>query len=174
MTTWKVKASKNLCLNTFTAGILAASLVISVTLVVSSNYIMDIVYGKERILLTLVNSSFAPLSNVNGSQVTVTVRYQVNDQSLEDEKINGIMKLYSPNGTLLHSSSFHDGFTAKKRGGSEDFKTTIKDPTIQNIIANVSLTDLKKTEILSNVVSANLQVTQIPSKSVSNSTAENQ
>ena len=52
---------------------------------------------------------------VHGNQVTMSVKYQVNDESLEGEKVNGIMKLYSTNGSLIHSSSFPDGFTARKR-----------------------------------------------------------
>jgi hypothetical protein len=75
---------------------------------------LSIVAVKDRILLTLDNSSFTGLSGVHGNQVVVSVKYQVNDESLESEKINGIMKLYSSNGSLIHSSSFPDGFTAKK------------------------------------------------------------
>ena len=92
----------------------------------------------------------------------MSVKYQVNDESLEGEKVNGIMKLYSTNGSLIHSSSFPDGFTAKKKGGTEDFKTTIRDPTIQSLTANVTFTDIKKTETISNVVTTNLQLKKLP------------
>ena len=115
----------------------------------------------DSILLTLENASFVPLSNVHGNQVTMSVKYQVNDESLEGEKVNGIMKLYSTNGSLIHSSSFPDGFTAKKKGGTEDFKTTIRDPTIQSLTANVSFTDIKKTESVSNVLTTNLQLKKL-------------
>ena len=100
----------------------------------------DVFADHDSILLTLENASFVPLSNVHGNQVTMSVKYQVNDESLEGEKINGIMKLYSTNGSLIHSSSFPDGFTAKKKGGTEDFKTTIRDPAIQSLTANVTFT----------------------------------
>ncbi|HEX9319090.1 MAG TPA: hypothetical protein VF884_09160 [Nitrososphaeraceae archaeon] len=120
--------------------------------------IEESVAAKEGILLTLANSSFSPLSTAHGNQISVSVKYQINDQSLENENLNGIMKLYSTNGSLIHSSSFPGGFIVKKKGGSEDFKTTIKDPTIQSLIANVTFTDLKKTETLSNVVTAKLQL----------------
>jgi hypothetical protein len=86
------------------------------------------------------------------------LKYQVKDDSLVGEKINGIMKLYSSNGSLIHSSSFPDGFTAKKKGGIEEFKTTIRDPTIQSLTANVTFTDLKKTKTISNVVTAKLHL----------------
>ena len=116
----------------------------------------------DSILLTLENASFVPLSNVDGNQVTMSVKYQVNDESLEGEKINGIMKLYSTNGSLIHSSSFPDGFTAKKKGGTEDFKTTLRDPTIQSLTANVTFTDMKKSDAISNVITTHLQLKKLP------------
>ncbi|MDQ5869340.1 MAG: hypothetical protein M3530_06385, partial [Thermoproteota archaeon] len=64
----------------------------------------------KDISITVGSSSFAPLTTVHGNQVRVTVMYQVNDESFENEKINGIMELYSSNGTLIHSSSFPEGF----------------------------------------------------------------
>ena len=61
------------------------------------------------------------------------------------------MKIYSANGTLIHSTSFPEGFDAKKRGGEEELKTTLNE-----VIANVTFTDLKKTETLSNTVTTKL------------------
>jgi hypothetical protein len=141
-------------LKTATSIIFALAFLLCQSKVLTANVFAD----KDSILLTLENSSFVPLSNVHGNQVTMSVKYQVNDESLEGEKVNGIMKLYSTNGSLIHSSSFPDGFTAKKKGGTEDFKTTIRDPTIQSLTANVTFTDLKKTETVSNVLTTNLQL----------------
>ena len=70
------------------------------------------------------------------------------------------MKIYSSNGTLIHSTSFPDGFNAKKKGGVEELKTTIRDSTLEHVIANVTFTDLKKTETLSNTVTAKLDLNQ--------------
>jgi len=112
----------------------------------------------KDISITVGSSSFAPLTTVHGNQVRVTVMYQVNDESFENEKINGIMELYSSNGTLIHSSSFPEGFVAKKEGGTEDFKTTIRDPSIKNLIANVTFVDIDKKDTLSNTVTANLSL----------------
>jgi hypothetical protein len=141
-------------LKTATSIIFALAFLLFQSKVLTANVFAD----KDSILLTLENSSFVPLSNVHGNQVTMSVKYQVNDESLEGEKVNGIMKLYSTNGSLIHSSSFPDGFTAKKKGGTEDFKTTIRDPAIQSLTANVTFTDLKKTETVSNVLTTNLQL----------------
>jgi hypothetical protein len=115
---------------------------------------------KKGITLTLDKSSYAPLTNIHGNQLSVSVRYQVDDKSLADQKINGLMKIYSSNGTLIHSTSFPDGFNAKKKGGIEELKTTIRDPTLEQVIANVTFTDLKKTETLSNTVTVKLDLNQ--------------
>ena len=57
-----------------------------------------IAFGDEKgITLTLEKSSFAPLSTVHGNQLSVSVRYEVDDKSLTDQKINGLMKIYSSN-----------------------------------------------------------------------------
>ena len=126
---------------------------------------------KKGITLTLDKSSYAPLTNIHGNQLSVSVRYEVDDKSLPDEKINGLMKIYSSNGTLIHSTSFPDGFNAKKKGGVEELKTTIRDSTLEHVIANVTFTDLKKTETLSNTVTAKLDLNQT-SGQTTNSTGE--
>jgi hypothetical protein len=131
-----------------------------------------IVFGaKKGITLTLDKSSYAPLTNIHGNQLSVSVRYEVDDKSLPDEKINGLMKIYSSNGTLIHSTSFPDGFNVKKKGGIEELKTTIRDPALEHLIANVTFTDLKKTKTLSNTVTAKLNLNQTSSKTT-NSTGE--
>jgi hypothetical protein len=134
--------------------------------VISSNIIA---FGdKKGITLTLDKSSYAPLTNIHGNQLSVSVRYEFDDKSLADQKINGLMKIYSSNGTLIHSTSFPDGFNAKKKGGVEELKTTIRDPTLEHVIANVTFTDLKKTETLSNTVTAKLDLNQTSSKTTNN------
>jgi hypothetical protein len=137
-----------------------------------SGFLSMIAFGdKKAITLTLDKSIYAPLTNIHGNQLSVSVRYQVDDKSLADQKINGLMKIYSSNGTLIHSTSFPDVFNAKKKGGVEELKTTIRDPTLEHVIANVTFTDLKKTETLSNTVTAKLDLNQTSSKTT-NSTGE--
>jgi hypothetical protein len=142
--------------------ILSSSIFISV---ISGNIIA---FGdKKGFTLTLDKSSYAPLTNIHGNQLSVSVKYEVDDKSLTDEKINGLMKIYSSNGTLIHSTSFPDGFNAKKKGGVEELKTTIRDPTLEHVIANVTFTDLKKTETLSNTVTATLDLNQTSNQTTS-------
>jgi hypothetical protein len=125
------------------------------------------------ITISIANSSYAPMTNVQGNQLKVSVKYQVNDESLENEKVNGIMKVYSSNGTLIHSSSFPDGFVAEKKGGTEDFKTTIRNPELKELVANVTFVDLEKDSTLSNTVTTevNLQESNV---SLTASTTENE
>ena len=131
---------------------------------------MIVLAEKKAIILTLDKASYAPLTNIHGNQLSVSVRYEVDDKSMPDEKINGLMKIYSSNGTLIHSTSFPDGFNAKKKGGVEELKTTIRDPTLERVIANVTFTDLKKTETLSNTVTAKLDLNQTSGGQTTNST----
>ena len=124
------------------------------------------------ISINVVNSSFAPLSTVEGNQLRVSVQYQVNDESFENEKINGIMRVYSSNGTLFHSSSFPDGFVAEKKAGTEDLKTTIRNPELKNPIANVTFVDLENDSILSITVTTKINL-QESSSSLTASNTEN-
>jgi hypothetical protein len=155
--------------------IIACSLfVVSVFVLCQNMFVLSVIaQNNEGILIKIVNSSFAPLSTVEGNQVRVTVNYQVNDGSLEDEKINGIMKIYAKNGTLVHSSSFPEGFIAKKKGGTEVFRTTIKDPSVSAIVANVSFIDFARQNTLSNSETANLTLKgDNHTQSVSNQTGQ--
>ena len=127
----------------------------------------------EDISITIANSSYAPMTNVHGNQLKLSVTYQVNDESLENEKINGIMKVYSSNGTLIHSSSFPDGFVAEKKGGTEDFKTTIRNPGLKDLIANVTFVDLEKDSTLSNTVTTEVNLQESNTSSTA-STTENE
>jgi hypothetical protein len=103
----------------------------------------------------ILNSSFAPMTNVHGNQLKISTTYQVNNESLEDDRINGVMKIYSKNGTMVKYSSFPSGFIANKTGTVE-FKTTIRDPALSNVIANVTILDVAKKNDLSNTVTTNL------------------
>jgi hypothetical protein len=83
------------------------------------------------------------------------------------------MKVYSSNGTLIHSSSFPDGFVAEKKGGTEDFKTTIRNPELKELIANVTFVDLEKDSTLSNTVTTEVNL-QESNASLTASTTENE
>jgi hypothetical protein len=78
-------------------------------------------HGQET-TLTLYNSSFGPLTSGGGNQISVFASYKVND---------AVMEVYAPNGTLIRTSSYPNGFIAQGSGGVEGLETTIKDSTLQ-------------------------------------------
>lgn len=125
---------------------------------IQSGFAVD---NDSDILITLKDAKFAPLTTVNGNQILVSVVYEIHNDYVKGEKINGILDIYASNGSLIKSSSYPEGFKAKKKGGIQDFKTTIKDPMIQNITANLTLTNLMKTKLLSNTIKVNLELKKI-------------
>lgn len=155
-----VLATMSVLLRGAKSKFVAPIIILTVIFYVYQAYSIGLVSAQtnEDILISLANSSYSPMTNVEANQVKVSIEYQVNDESLENEKVNGIMKVYSSNGTLVHSSSFPDGFIAKKKGGSEDFKTTIRDPDLKDLIANITFVDLEKDSTLSNTVTTNLHL----------------
>ena len=70
------------------------------------------------------------------------------------------MEVYGPNGSLIRTSSFPDGFIAQSSGGVEGLETTIRDPTLQSVTANVTFRDLSKTAVLSNDLRVNLNLAE--------------
>jgi hypothetical protein len=114
----------------------------------------------EEITLTLHNSSFGSLTSGGGNQVSVFAQYALNDNSIAGQTINAVMEVYAPNGTLIRTSSFPDGFAAQGTGGIEGLETTIRDRTLQSVTANVTFRDLTKSEILSNDLLVDLTLAQ--------------
>jgi hypothetical protein len=113
-------------------------------------------HGQET-TLTLYNSSFGSLTSGGGNQVSVFASYKVNDNSISGQTINAVMEVYAPNGTLIRTSSYPEGFIAQGSGGVEGLETTIKDSTLQ---ANVTFRDLNKTDVLSNDLKVNLNLAE--------------
>jgi hypothetical protein len=114
-------------------------------------------HGQE-VTLTLHNSSFGSLLSGGGNQVSVFASYELNDNSIAGQTINAVMEVYASNGSLIRTSSYPNGFVAQSFGGVEGLETTIRDPTIQSITANVTFRNLDKTAILSNDLRVNLNL----------------
>ena len=57
------------------------------------------------------------------------------------------------NDHLVKSSSFPNGFLANKSGVVE-FKTTLKDPNLTDIVVNVTMYDIGKKNTLSNTITS--------------------
>lgn len=116
-------------------------------------------HGQE-ITLTLHNSSFGSLSSGGGNQVSVFASYELNDNSIAGQTINAVMEVYAPNGTLIRTSSYPNGFVAQSSGGVEGLETTIRDPTLQSVTANVTFRNLDKTTMLSNDLRVDLDIAE--------------
>src|ERR671918_1425634 len=123
-------------------------------------------HGQEAVLL-LDNATFTPLTTSPGNQVKVLATYNIQNSSIAGQTINAVMKLYTSNGTLIKTSSYPSGFIAQNTNGTAELKTNV-DPAIQSAIANITLTNAAKTEILSNEISTtiNLQGASKPSSSL--------
>ena len=60
--------------------------------------------------------------------------YTVNNPSFVNQKINSVMKVYAPNGTLIKTSSSAEGFIVNQTG-LQRHASTITNSTLQNVIA---------------------------------------
>ena len=116
-------------------------------------------HGQE-VTLTLHNSSFGSLSSGDGNQVSVFASYELNDDSIAGQTINAVMEVYAPNGTLIRTSSYPNGFVAQSSGGVEGLETTIRDPTLQSVTANVTFRNLDKTVMFSNDLRVDLNLAE--------------
>ena len=127
--------------------------------------------NSERISIALSNSSFVPLTNTDANQVRVGVEYTIEDQTIQNEMINAVMKVYAPNGSLIRTTSIPSGFTAQGDGGLEVLKTTFLDKSIQSILANITFTDLTKKVPVSNVLTVNLDLEEPPATETTTTSA---
>ena len=118
--------------------------------------------NSERISIALGNSSFVPLTNTDANQVRVGVEYTIEDETIQNEMINAVMKVYAANGSLIRTTSLPSGFSAQGDGGVEVLRTTFLDKSIQNILANITFTDLTKKVPVSNVLTVNLDLEEPP------------
>jgi hypothetical protein len=107
-------------------------------------------HGQE-IVLTSKDASFAPVSSgEGGNQAKVVVNYAVHDPMIVNDLVKGVMKVYSPNGTLLKTSSSPTPFPISNSYGTATLATTLTDPTVESVIAKIAFTNPIKTETFSN------------------------
>jgi len=72
----------------------------------------------ESIDISVVNSSFVPLTNTDANQVKVNVEYTVKDEKIQNQIVNAVMEVYVSNGTLIRTSTA-SGFTLQNEGGKQ-------------------------------------------------------
>jgi hypothetical protein len=110
----------------------------------------------NKTTIALSSAQFMPLTNPIFNQLKVIVQYKTNDASLLNTKANGL-RVFSLNGTIIKTSSFPNGFLLNQTG-SIQFATSFTDKSLQNVKADVVLTDLSKINPLSNVVTTNISL----------------
>lgn len=135
-----------------------------------TSFTQSFAQNSERISISVSNSSFVPLTNTDANQVRVGVEYTIEDESIENEMINAVMKVYAPNGSLIRTTSIPSGFTAQSGGGVEVLKTTFLDKSMQSILANITFTDLTKKVLVSNVIAVNLDLEEPPASTATTTT----
>jgi hypothetical protein len=107
----------------------------------------------------------SPLNQDN--QVKVLLKsLTTNDATVSNnnnQSINAVMKVYSTNGTLLKTTSFPTGFNYND---SESVKlaTNIADKSIETVTAVIQLTNLEKTQPLSDPITIKLGLGQVIDK----------
>lgn len=101
--------------------------------------------------ITLADAHFAPLDGTTNYQIKLNVNYSVSDPTLIGQKLNAVMKVHYSNGTVIKTTSYPLGFTANNTGTIQ-LLTNIPIAIVQNITTETFLTDLNKTNILSNPV----------------------
>jgi hypothetical protein len=95
-------------------------------------------------------------TNNKERQIKVIVNYTASASTPTINKtINAVMKVYAPNGTLIKTSSFPNGFIVK-HSGTAQLATTIKDNRIQHLTAVVQFMTKDKLQPLSNSVMVKL------------------
>ena len=109
----------------------------------------------EEIDLKFSDAQFLILPGKNIHQVEFTTTYSVSDSDTVGKVINGIMEIYTDNGTLVKTTSIPNGFKADKTG-FQQFVTSLPVSSPKTITAAVLLTDLNKTSPLSNSINRDL------------------
>ena len=77
------------------------------------NYVRVMAQNGNDISISLENASYVQLNNT-ASKLNVLVNYDVENKTLQDERINGVMKVYASNGHSLNILLFPMDFWQMK------------------------------------------------------------
>lgn len=128
----------------------------------NKNNIIKETYGIVQTLPMEIDYAhfISPLNQDN--QVKVLLKSLSTDDSagLNNKTINAVMKVYSINGTLLKTSSYPQGFNYNN---TESIKlaTNVADKSIETVTAVIQLTNLEKTQSLSDPLTIKLGLGQV-------------
>src|SRR5918994_57673 len=141
--------------------VMMTTTLITTTTTISSPTLVQSAFAAhgQEIVLTSKDASFAPVSSgEGGNQAKVVVNYAVHDPMIVNDLVKGVMKVYSPNGTLLKTSSSPTPFPISNSYGTAILATTLTDPTIESVIAKIAFTNPIKTETFSNELTVSVDL----------------
>jgi len=128
----------------------------------NKNNIIKETYGIVQTLPMEIDYAhfISPLNQDNQVKVLLKSLTTADSAGLNNKTINAIMKVYSINGTLLKTSSYPQGFNYNN---TESIKlaTNIADKSIETVTAVIQLTNLEKTQSLSDPLTIKLGLGQV-------------
>ncbi len=108
-------------------------------------------YNENSVILRLWNATFASVTGTTNYQIKISVNYSLSDPSLGGQKINAVMKVHGPNGAVLKTSSFPEGFSVNNSGTTQ-LLTNIPKLLSGNLSTEVYFTTLNKSSVISNTI----------------------
>ena len=128
----------------------------------NNNNIIKETYGIVQTLPMEIDYAhfISPLNQDNQVKVLLKSLTTADSAGLNNKTINAVMKVYSINGTLLKTSSYPQGFSYNN---TESIKlaTNIADKSIETVTAVIQLTNLEKTQALSDPLTIKLGLGQV-------------
>jgi len=128
----------------------------------NKNNIIKETYGIVQTLPMEIDYAhfISPLNQDNQVKVLLKSLTTADSAGLNNKTINAVMKVYSINGTLLKTSSYPQGFNYNN---TESIKlaTNIADKSIETVTAIIQLTNLEKTQSLSDPLTIKLGLGQV-------------
>lgn len=107
--------------------------------------------SSDPVTIKLDSYRFTPLTDSDINQLKVDIIYQTNDPSLVNTIMAGVMKVYTTDGSLIRTSTIPSGYVLGQSGPMQ-FATSFEDQTIQNVKAEITMTDTSHTEKISNTL----------------------
>ena len=109
--------------------------------------------AEEKVSISFNASLFgSSIQDDDVNKLMFFINYETKDPSLNGATINGVMNVYDPEGSLVKSNTYENGFTITDSGNLL-FTTSLTDQSLDTVNVEVVLTDLNKAENISNVVS---------------------
>lgn len=119
----------------------------------------DNINSSEPVTIKLDSVIFAPLTDSQINQLKVDITYQTNDPSYVNTIMAGVMKVYTADGILIKTSTIPSGYVLGQTGPMQ-FATSFEDQTIQDVKAEIVMTDTSNTEKISNTLNVETTLTK--------------